>query len=103
MFDVPSARNAARLLADAGLVPRLRHLSSNIGVVRCLVARGVGYSILVQRWPTDVSFEGLPIASRPISDPTQERRAVLARPTRTRLTRRAQALINFCVFRDGGS
>lgn len=100
MFDVPSARNAAAMLAEAGLAPRLRHLSSNIEVVRCLVARGVGYSILVQRWPTDVSFEGLPIASRPITDPTQERRAVLAWPARTRLTRRAQALIDFCVSRE---
>jgi len=97
MFDVPSARNAAQMLAEVGLTPRIRHLSSNIEVVRCLVARGVGYSILVQRWPTDLSFEGLPVVSRPIADPTRERRAVLAWPTRTRLTRRAQALIDYLV------
>lgn len=97
MFDVPSARNAAQMLAEVGLTPRIRHLSSNIEVVRCLVARGVGYSILVQRWPTDLSFEGLPVVSRPIADPTRQRRAVLAWPARTRPTRRAQALIDFCV------
>jgi DNA-binding transcriptional LysR family regulator len=97
MFDVPSARNAAQMLAEAGLTPRVRHLSSNIEVVRCLVARGVGYSILVQRWPTDLSFEGRPLVSRPITDATRERRAVLAWPARTRLTRRAQALVDFAV------
>jgi DNA-binding transcriptional LysR family regulator len=96
MFDVPSARNAAQMLKAAGLVARIRHLSPNIEVVRGLVARGVGYSILVQRWPADLSFEGRPIASRPIADPTPERKAVLAWPQGNRLTRRARALIEFC-------
>ncbi|MDT2006574.1 hypothetical protein FXW78_21520 [Rhodococcus opacus] len=57
MFDVPSARNAAQLLESVGLTARIRHFSSNIEVVRSLVARGVGYSILVQQWPIDVSYE----------------------------------------------
>ena len=96
MFDVPSARNAAQMLAEAGLTPNLRHLSSNIEVVRCLVARGVGYSILVQQWPTDVSFEGRSVVSLPILEPTRERRAVLAWPEKARLTRRARALVEFC-------
>jgi DNA-binding transcriptional LysR family regulator len=96
MFDVPSARNAAQMLADAGLTPRIKHLSSNIEIVRCLVARGLGYSILVQRWPIDVSYEGKLIASRPIADPTKTRDAVVAWPHGTRLTRRAAALVEFC-------
>lgn len=96
LFDVPSARNAAQILADAGLTPNLRHLSSSIEVVRCLVARGVGYSILVQRWPTDVSFEGRPLVSLPILQPTRERRALLVWPEKARLTRRARALVEFC-------
>jgi DNA-binding transcriptional LysR family regulator len=93
---VPSARNAAQMLADAGLTPRIKHLSSNIEIVRCLVARGIGYSILVQRWPIDVSYEGKLIASRPIADPTKTRDAVVAWPHGTRLTRRAAALVEFC-------
>lgn len=96
MFDVPSARNAAQMLAEAGLTPRIRHLSSNIEIVRCLVARGLGYSILVQRWPIDVSYEGRLIASRPIADPTRTRDAVVAWPEGARLTRRAAALVDFC-------
>lgn len=95
MFDAPSARNAAKMLADAGLTAQIRHLSSNIEVVRSLVARGVGYSIMVQRWPSEVSFEGMPLVSRPIADPVPERVAVLAWPENSRLTRRATALVNF--------
>lgn len=96
MFDVPSARNAVRMLEAAGLTARIRHMSSNIEVIRGLVARGVGYSILVQRWPTELSFEGRPIACRPIADPTPEREVVLAWPGGTRLTRRARTLIDYC-------
>lgn len=104
MFDVPSARNAVRMLEAAGLTARIRHMSSNIEVVRGLVARGVGYSIMVQRWPADVSFEGRPIASRRIADPTPERKVVVAWPEGTRLTRRAQTLIDFCcATMQGGS
>ncbi len=96
MFDVPSARNAVRMLEGAGLTARVRHMSPNIEVVRGLVARGVGYSVLVQRWPADVSFEGRPIASRTIADPTAEREVVLAWLDGVRLTRRARTLVDFC-------
>ena len=96
MFDVPSARNAAQLLESVGLTARIRHFSSNIEVVRSLVARGIGYSILVQQWPIDISYEGRPVAARPIEDPTAEREVVLAWLSDTRLTRRSRALIDFC-------
>jgi hypothetical protein len=56
----------------------------------------LGYSILVQRWPIDVSYEGRLIASRLIADPTKTRDAVVAWPAGTRLTRRAAALVEFC-------
>lgn len=96
MFDVPSARNAAQLLASVGLTAKIRHLSSNIEVVRSLVARGVGYSILVQRWPIDLSYEGLPLVSLPIADDAAERHVVLAWLHGVRQNRRASALVSFC-------
>jgi DNA-binding transcriptional LysR family regulator len=103
MFDVPSARNAAQMLAAVGLTARIRHLSSNIEVVRGLVARGLGYSILVQRWPIDLSYEGRPLVSRPIADHTPERHVVLAWPRGTRPTRRATALVEFFRTTAGGA
>lgn len=95
MFDVPSARNAAKMLSDSGHGARVKHMSSNIEVVRGLVARGLGYSIMVQQWPSDVSFEGRPLASRRIADKIPERVTVLAWPEKSRLTRRATALVEF--------
>ena len=78
MFDVPSARNAAQMLERAGITPNVRHFTSNIEVVRSLVARGVGYSILVQRWPIDLSYEGRPLVSLDSIVGAPERTVVLA-------------------------
>ena len=105
MFDVPSARNAVRMLEAVGLTAHIRHMSSNLEVVRGLVARGVGYSILVQRWPADVSFEGRSLACRDIADPVPTRQVVFAWPEGARLTRRARTLMDFCCLTmqtDGG-
>lgn len=96
MFDAPSARTAAKFVEAAGLTARIRHFSSNIELVRSLVARGIGYSILIQQWPIDVSYEGRPIASVAIADPIEAHRTVLAWNPGVRLTRRTQALIEFC-------
>lgn len=93
MFDVPSARNAALMLREQGLVPNIRHVTPNIEVVRCLVARGLGYSILVQRWPVDISYEGKALAALDIRDDTEDRQVVLAWPEASKLTRRAASLI----------
>ena len=43
-----------------------------------------------------VSYEGLPLASRPIADRPPERQVVLAWADSARLTRRATALVDFC-------
>ncbi|WP_207839668.1 LysR family transcriptional regulator [Williamsia soli] len=93
MFDAPSARNAAQMLREQGLTPRIRHVTGNIEVVRCLVARGLGYSILVQRWPVDISYEGKPLKAIDIRDETEDRQVVLAWPEASKLTRRAETLI----------
>lgn len=94
MFDIPSARNAAHILRSNGLTPNIRHISPNIELVRCLVARGLGYSILVQKWPVEVSYEGRPLVALPIRNTTDERRVVLAWPSNSTPTRRAAALID---------
>ncbi|MBP0650044.1 LysR family transcriptional regulator, partial [Mycobacterium tuberculosis] len=43
--------------------------TTNFELVRALVARGFGYSILVQRPSIDLTYDGLPIATRAIANP----------------------------------
>lgn len=91
----PSPDNARKMIEEAGLSIRIAHMSSNIEVVRSLVARGTGYTTLVQRWPIDVSLEGLPLICKPVTPPAPEYRVVVAWSDTARLSRRAQEFIQF--------
>jgi hypothetical protein len=64
----PAPHNAQTLVRSAGLTPRIAYHSSNIEVVRSRVARGLGWTTLAQRWPSELSLEGLPLVRRPISE-----------------------------------
>lgn len=97
MFDGPSVRNAIALFAEVGIEPEVTHRSKHIEVVRSLVARGVGFTIMLQRWPSMTSFDGRPLVAKPIADDIAERDAIVAWPQGVRLTRRAQALVKFSL------
>lgn len=91
----PSPSNAEHLLREVGVSPRIVHSSPNIEVVRALVARGLGYTIMLQRWPMDVSLEGLPLACVPLSSDVPDYRVVVAWPQEDQLSRRAAAVLSF--------
>jgi DNA-binding transcriptional LysR family regulator len=91
----PSPSNIEELLRDAGVRPRIVHTSPSIEVVRSLVARGMGYSPVLQRWPLNVSLEGLPLACVPLESNVPDHRVVVAWPEKDRLSRRAAAVISY--------
>ncbi|MEU0103476.1 LysR family transcriptional regulator [Streptomyces sp. NPDC006267] len=96
-LDVPpSLSYFSDVLASAGVTPAVRHRTESFEMVRSLVARGVGYSLLIQRPEPDVSYEGRELAVRGITDTVRPLPVVLARPAGIRLTRRATALTAFC-------
>ena len=90
----PCRRNTEELLRRVGVTPRIAHTSPNIEVVRSLVARGVGWTHLLQRWPLDVSMEGLPLACLPFSGDVPTYRVVAAWPEQDTLSRRAAAAVS---------
>ncbi|WP_307823415.1 LysR substrate-binding domain-containing protein [Microbacterium sp. KRD172] len=65
----PSSENVRLYFAAHGLVSKPRFRFQDFEVVRSLVARGIGYSVVVQHPASDVSYEGLGIVARPL-DPT---------------------------------
>ncbi len=91
----PSPHNTEQLLRDVGARPRIVHTSPNIEVVRCLVARGLGWTHAFQRWPLDVSLEGLPLACVPLIGDVPVHHVVVAWPRQDRLSRRAAAVVEF--------
>ncbi|RCH64274.1 LysR family transcriptional regulator [Streptomyces sp. SDr-06] len=97
MLDVPpSLRYFSDVLSSAGVTPSIRHRTESFEMVRSLVARGVGYSLLIQRPTPDLSYEGRTLAVRRIEDEVQPLSVVLARPAGVQLTRRAAAFATFC-------
>ncbi|WP_330351076.1 LysR family transcriptional regulator [Streptomyces sp. NBC_00582] len=91
----PAPSNAERWLHSAGVKPDIRYRTSSIEAVRSLVARGMGYSILLQRWPSDTSFEGLPLVPMPITDPLEAVRVVIAHASSVTPTHRARAFAQY--------
>jgi DNA-binding transcriptional LysR family regulator len=61
--------------------------------------------MLIQRPEVEVSYEGLPLVTRPLADPIDPTPVVLAWPTSVQLTRRAEAFITHCrkVLHSGPS
>jgi DNA-binding transcriptional LysR family regulator len=94
MLDVPPAsRHTLLLFERAGISPRVAQRTSDYELTRALVARGFGFSILIQRPAVDRSYEGLPLTVREITpaDPSGGVRMIW--PRAVRLSDRATALI----------
>lgn len=53
MLDVsPGVENAVAMFASIGEQPRIRYRSSSVELTRSLVAKGLGFSLLLRRpWP----------------------------------------------------
>ncbi len=93
----PAAEHTLRLFADVGLTPVIAQRAKDFELTRAVVARGFGYSILIQRPGVNRSYEGLPIAVREIVEPSHSGHVCVMWPSRVRLTDRAAALIEFAT------
>lgn len=97
LYDQPQASHYFLSLFEArNLEPRIGHRTSNFELVRSLVARRQGYSLLIQRPASDLSYEGLPLACRSLRDPAHSQVIVVGAPAGWRPTQRAAAFIAHC-------
>jgi DNA-binding transcriptional LysR family regulator len=88
MLDVPPS-NAyfTSIFVNAGLVPRVRFKVSSYELLRSLVARNLGYGLLISRPHADVSYEGRPLEARRLAGPTLSINVSLAWAARSGRTR----------------
>ena len=104
MLDLPpSGRHTLDMLHAAGVRVSLRHRTSNFELVRSMVARGLGFSLLVQKPPIDHSYEGLPLAAKRIHPEFSRESVVMVWPSQVRLNSRVSALIDFAQLTVGRS
>jgi DNA-binding transcriptional LysR family regulator len=96
MFDLPpSGQHTLDMLHAAGVRPNVSHRTPNFELVRSMVARGLGYSLLVQKPVIDQSYEGLPLVAKRIHPQLSAETVLLVWPEGVRLNRRVTALIAF--------
>lgn len=101
LFDVPPSRDYfSRILRQAGVEPRVAFSSPSLELVRGLVGRGLGYSLLVTRPQGDMTYDGQRLAIRAIKEPAEPSRIVLAaleglRPTRAMAAFQELAIAHF--------
>ncbi|QRQ78067.1 LysR family transcriptional regulator [Glutamicibacter protophormiae] len=92
LFDLaPGGEYFLSLFQHFGLEPKVRFRTTSFEMVRAMVARGLGYSILSQRTDISMSYEGKVFATRELGDEIAPLAVSTARLTRARPTRRMQA------------
>jgi DNA-binding transcriptional LysR family regulator len=84
------------ILSSARVTPRVVHQTSSVEGVRALVARGFGWSMLLQQSRTNRSYEGRVYREPDIADDGPDV-ALLAVTLRGRLTRRTVAFRDYCT------
>lgn len=67
MTTPPSEEDVAEYYAGLGIQPDIRYRVSHFELGRSLVAAGLGYGLYIQRPRHDLTYEGVPLAVRPLS------------------------------------
>lgn len=98
MLDLPpAAQHTVQLFTAAGVQPRVVQRTTDFELTRSLVARGFGYSVLIQRPAVHRSYEGVPLAVREIVPADPPANVLLMWPRDVRLNDRAAALLAFAT------
>jgi DNA-binding transcriptional LysR family regulator len=97
LLDVPPSGGYFRSLFDElGLTPNVAYSSPSLEMVRGLVGRGLGYSVLATKPASNLTYDGNEVVTVPLSDSLPSSVLVLAWLRQSRLTNPAQAFVRFC-------
>lgn len=97
LFSLPPGGDYFLSLFRAeGLEPRVRYRATNFELVRSLVARRLGYSILSQRTTISVSYEGRGFITRPLEGDHPGLAINAVTLAGAKLTRPAAAFVEAC-------
>lgn len=97
LFDLPPGGDYfLSFFENEELTPNIRFRTTSFEMVRALVARGLGYSILSQRTNITMSYEGNAFVTAPLSGGHHGLSVSAVHLAGVRLTRRATAFIDEC-------
>ena len=93
----PSSQHTLGMFHERGLQPRIRHRTTSYEVVRTLVARGLGYGVLVQRLTNSASYEGYPLVVKEIEPAVEPVGVEVIWPSNRATAPRVTALIDHAL------
>lgn len=98
----PSGDYFVSLFSDQNLVPKIRLRSRSFEMVRGVVGRGSGYSLLATRPASNMSYDGRALTTRPLQDKTRPSHIALAKCSDSRPSRAADQFASVCrdFFRE---
>lgn len=97
LLDVPPSRKYfLGLFSAAGLDPKVAFTSSSMEMVRGLVGRGAGISLLVTRPHGDRTYDGQPLVIRPLETGAKPSEISIARLGQITPTRLMETFSDFC-------
>jgi len=95
LLDVhPSRLNTEHIFESLKLRPLIGHTTSSFELVRCLVARGLGYSVAFQRPASTVTYDGNDLTVLELDERIEGTVVGLARPSGAPSTARHDALLD---------
>lgn len=98
LLDVaPSRENCLAAFERLEIQPTVGFRTENFELLRCLVARRVGYAFLFQQVSTGLTYDGRGVVIRTIAEDVEPTALVLAHPRGTRLTRRAELFVDYAL------
>ena len=96
LLDVhPSRVNTEHIFESLNLRPPIAHTTSSFELVRCLVARGLGFSVLFQRPASALTYDGNELAVLELDERVEGTVVGLARPAGAPRTARHDALLAY--------
>jgi flavin reductase (DIM6/NTAB) family NADH-FMN oxidoreductase RutF len=79
LLDIePSGSYFLSLFRDAGLEPLVGLRTKSLEMVRGFVGHGLGYGLLATKPANNMTYDGRPLVSRPLTDPVKNSALVLA-------------------------
>ena len=92
----PARSHVEELMSRSGVRANVKWMSVNPETIRSMVARGLGYSIIMGRPHSDVTYDGLPITYRRIADDLPQNAVVIAYARGLEPTQKITTLIEYC-------
>ena len=99
----PSAEYFRSVIEDAGYEPDVRFRSRSFEMVRGMVGHGLGYTLLVTKPASAMTYDGKALVSRPLKGPVKKSRMVLAQRSSGPLPESAIRFAELCqsIFASG--